>query len=112
MVTYADPDTKEYFDFPDRKVSVIKSVTNANSFTDPVLLDPSKPASLSVSGTFTATARLLRSFDGGTTWHSVFTSTTPAEILFDTSGPYPVLWKAGVNTGDFTSGTVEVGIYQ
>ena len=81
------------------------SITNANSFTEATIFDQRRPFNVSVSGTFSATVALQRSFDDGVTWLTVWTTTTAAEILVDTIEE-DIQWRLGVRTGDYTSGTV------
>ena len=81
------------------------AITAQNTFTDPLGVT-SKPFSLSISGTFVATVTVQRSHDGGTNWHDVESYTVPIED----SGVEPVgaLYRVGVKTGNFTSGTANV----
>ncbi len=82
-----------------------KSITAENTFCDAVPLGAGFNAS--ISGTFVATVTLQRSFDDGTTWVDVKSYTGPAEEV----GNEPeasVLYRVGVKTGDFTSGTALV----
>ena len=61
---------------------------------------------LSIWGTFVATVFVQRSFDGGTTWLDVASYTGPVEDYgFEQEN---ALYRAGVKTGGFTSGTVNV----
>jgi hypothetical protein len=66
---------------------------------------------VTVSGTFVATVTLQRSYDGGATWHDrkVYTSAAD-EVLEETE--YGVLYRIGIKTGEFTSGSVDVRIGQ
>jgi len=62
---------------------------------------------VSVSGTWVATVTLQRSFDWGSTWHDVTTWTANAQKrLEDTERR--VVYRIGVATGDYTSGTANV----
>ena len=85
------------------------AITAQNTFTDPLSLT-SKAFNLSVSGTFVATVSLQRSHDGGANWHDVVQLTEPDEL----GGFEPVgsLYRVGVKTGDFTSGTINVRLAQ
>lgn len=86
--------------------------TDTGEFTDPLsipaLTDPQKKTSfnLSVSETFEATITVQRRFDEGT-WLDVETFTEPGEFIGDEIESN-VEYRAGVKTGDFTSGTVEL----
>ena len=59
----------------------------------------------SLSGTWSATVYLQRSYDGGTTWRDVqsFTANTEQTGYEPEAG---VCYRFGVKTGGFTSGTV------
>ena len=50
------------------------------------------------------TVTLQRSFDNGSTWLDVYSTTGNVETVVDNveSG---VLWRLGIKTGNFTSGT-------
>lgn len=62
--------------------------------------------SFSLSGVFTGTVTLQRSFDGGTTWLDVATYTSPIEDAGDE--PVYALYRAGFKAGEYTSGTAEI----
>lgn len=66
---------------------------------------------LSISGTFTATITLQRSFNGGSSWHDVETFTQAVEAVVD-NADNTVKWRIGVATGDYTNGTAEVRLSQ
>lgn len=83
------------------------SIAAQNTFTDGLYTVGS--FNLSISGTFSATVTVQRSFDVGVTWADVDTFTAPIE----TAGYDPevvVLYRAGVKTGDYTSGTAVLRI--
>lgn len=84
-------------------VAVTKSITAQNTFTDPVQL--TGHFNLSISGTFSATVTVQRSTDNST-WRDVdsFTAATE-EVGYE---PEVMWYRAGVKTGGFTSGTVDV----
>jgi len=86
-----------------------KSITAQNTFTDPFAAPYSHDIAVSVSGTFGATVTPQRSIDDGETWADLDTTyTAAAEFnIVPTDG---CLYRVGVKTGDFTSGTVVVGI--
>jgi hypothetical protein len=88
---------------------VTAEITAENTFTDPLFIT-SKPFSLSISGTFSATWTLQRSHDGGANWNDVVSDTVADEL----SGNEPIgaLYRIGVKTGNFTSGTVVVRMAQ
>jgi len=82
---------------------VTKSITAQNTFSDGLSLRGD--FSLSIGGTFSATVTVQRSFDGST-WADVDTFTSQYEGNgYEGVGAQ---YRAGVKTGDFTSGTVEV----
>ena len=88
--------------------SVTKSITAENTFSDSLPLVGH--FNLSISGTFVATVTVQRSFDSGSTWLDVDTFTSSTETYgFD---PHQVYYRVGVKTGDFTSGTVVVALYE
>ena len=85
-----------------------KTITSDNSFTDPVRL--AGFFNLSLRGTFVATITVQRSFDEMVTWHDVDTFTAPTE---DYGMEPEVCWyRAGVKTGEFTSGSISVRLGQ
>lgn len=85
-----------------------KTITAQNSFTDPVKLTGF--FNLSIIGTFVATVTVQRSFDDQATWADVDTFTSPTE---DWGMEPEVCWyRVGVNTGQFTSGSVSVRLGQ
>lgn len=94
-------------------VTVTATVTAQNQFTDSIAPTEHFQSpkighlTVSISGTFTATVTLQRSFDGGTTWKDVsaYTAATEVSISDKTSD---ILYRIGVATGDFTSGTVNL----
>lgn len=86
---------------------VTASITAQNTFSDGLYTEGA--FNISIAGTFVATVTVQRSFDQGATWRDVDTFTAPIETNgFD---PEPVVvYRAGVKTGDFTSGTVDIRI--
>jgi hypothetical protein len=86
---------------------VTKDITAENTFSDGLYVVGD--FNLSISGTFVATITVQRSFDQGSTWRDVDTFTAPIETAG--SDPEPVVvYRAGVKTGDFTSGTASIRI--
>ena len=81
--------------------------TWSNNFSPPA--NPKLPKqgkfTISISGTFSATVSLQRSFDGGSTWMAVasYTAATEAQLTDHTLG---ILYRLGVANGDWSSGTV------
>ena len=92
---------------------VSASITAENVFTDAILVEGSgnrRIFTIVVSGTWTATVRLQRSFDLGATWEDVSTKTNGSSTLDDTLDNQDIQYRIGVKTGEFTSGTVEVSL--
>jgi len=87
------------------------SITAQNTFTEGTVFDPRRPFNVSISGTWSATVLLQRSFDDGVTWHSAASFTANAELMVDTVEE-DVQWRLGVATGGFTSGTVVARLSQ
>jgi hypothetical protein len=86
---------------------VEKDITAQNTFSDGIYTEGG--FNLSISGTFVATVTVQRSFDAGSTWRDVDTFTAPVETYG--VDPEPVVaYRAGVKTGEFTSGTVSIRI--
>lgn len=93
--------------------TVEKQISAENTFTD--VFRPPKNVNiqnygrftLSISGDFVATVTLQRSFDEGATWLDVSNYTQPTEKNIE-DFTCNVYYRAGVKTGDFTSGNVSV----
>lgn len=89
---------------------VTKSITGQNSFSN--AFSPGAGGfNISVSGTWTATVLIQRSFDNGTSWHTVSSHTANVELQAE-EVEQGVLWRVGVATGGFGSGTVVVRLSQ
>lgn len=86
---------------------VEKDVSAENTFSDGIYTQGG--FNLSLSGTFVATVTVQRSFDQGSTWRDVDTFTAPIET-YGTDPEPVVVYRAGVKTGDYTSGTVSIRI--
>ncbi len=85
-------------------VFVSSSISGANTFTEDAEFDHRRSFNLSVSGTWAGTVTLQRSFNNGSTWLDVYSTTGNVETVVENveSG---VLWRLGIKTGNFTSGT-------
>jgi len=84
--------------------SVTASITAQNTFTDAI--EVRGHFNISISGTWAGTTTAQRSFDGGSTWLDVDTFTSNYEgVGFDAED---ILYRVGIKTGDYTSGTAEV----
>ena len=88
---------------------VPRSVAAENQFTDAVTLHGY--FNLSISGTWSATVTLQRSFDGGSTWFDVGARTENVEE-YGLEPEDSVQYRVGVKTGDYTSGTVVLRLSQ
>lgn len=83
--------------------AVTASITAQNTFTDKIQVVGH--FNLSISGTWAATVTVQRSWNG-TDWFDVDTFDANYEGYgFDAEEVY---YRAGVKTGDFTSGTVAI----
>jgi hypothetical protein len=60
------------------------STTRSDTLSNRATLDTGKRMALSISGTFTATITLDRSYDAGNTWHIVESYTAPTEVNVET----------------------------
>lgn len=89
-------------------ISVTEDIEAENSFSDDIAIRKGF-FNLSIWGTFSASVVVQRSFDG-TTWLDVATFTSPTEEAgFEPTGAD---YRAGVKTGAYSSGTVNVRISQ
>ena len=87
--------------------SVTADIDAQNTFTSG--LDVKGNFDLSISGTFVGTVTVQRSFDGGQNWLDVDTFTGPVETFG--SQPTSAVYRVGIKTGDYTSGTASVALY-
>ena len=79
------------------------SIGAENVFTPPLALRAGDTATVSVSGTFSATVTLQREFaDALGTWHDVATYTQATETSY--TAPETEYIRIGVKTSGFTSG--------
>ena len=86
---------------------VTKDISAQNTFSDGLYVVGA--FNLSISGTFVGTVTVQRSFDQGATWRDVDTFTAPIETAG--SDPEPVVvYRAGIKTGEYTSGTASIRI--
>lgn len=88
--------------------SVVKAITGENQWSD--ALEVKGHFDFSIDGSFVGTVTVQRSFDAGVTWQDVDTFTAPIE----TYGYQPTyaLYRAGVASGDYTSGALGVALYE
>lgn len=103
--------TKYYYREPSKHIVVTASITAQNQFTEAAEFDHKKPFNVSISGTFSATVVIQRSFDDGATWLTVTSFTANVETSGNSVEP-GVLHRIGVATGGFTSGPIAVRLSQ
>jgi len=93
--------------------SALATITAEDQFTIPSYFKSyewtDNKIDLSVSGTFTATVSLQRSFDDGTTWHTVEEYTAPTEKIIE-NPTQTVKWRLGVLTGNFTVSSTDISV--
>ena len=85
---------------------VIATLSAADTWSAPVFL--AGGFNISVSGTFSATARLQRSFDDGASWLDVADYTAPAQDVGEE--PEGCLYRIGLSS--YTSGAAVVRLGQ
>lgn len=87
--------------------NVTASLSAQNTFSE--VLNLAGYFDLSISGTFVATITVQRSFDN-VNWFDVDTFNAPIETYgFNPSQCY---YRVGVKTGNYTSGTIVVSLYE
>lgn len=85
--------------------AITRTISAQNTFSDAVLIIGD--FNLSISGTFAATVTVQRSTDG-TVWRDVDNWTAPTEeVGYD---PMKNFYRAGIKTGNYTSGSATVQI--
>lgn len=81
--------------------------TAGNQFTDSLELGAGeREVFITTSGTFSATVSVQVKRPDQASWRTIHTITTPGAVSLRFRGPLSV--RAGVATGDHTSGTAEV----
>jgi hypothetical protein len=88
-------------------INVERNLNAENTFTNAIGVNGA--FNFSISGTFVGTITIQRSFDNGVIWLDMETYTTPYEDI----GILPdehITVRAGIKTGDYTSGTALVRI--
>lgn len=86
-----------------------RTLTGENTFTDPCGVVGY--FNISISGEWIGTVTVQRSFDLGSTWRDVASWTTKAEE-YGFEPEHGVQYRAGVKTGEWSSGSVTVRISQ
>ena len=86
-----------------------RSITAQNQFTDLVgTVVPSNDIGVDIKGTFVATVTVQFKHPGQAAWQDLATYTAPAS--FNIIPVSELMYRVGVKTGDFTSGTVDAFI--
>lgn len=94
-------------------ISVSQTVTAQNMYTDSIAPHDNEKSqrcghlTLSISGTWTGTVVLQRSFDNGDTWITLASYTTNQDISINDKTT-DILYRAGCATGNYTSGTINI----
>ncbi len=84
-------------------------ITTDDVFTEPVLVQAGKTFDVSISGSFAATVVVQRSKDL-TVWRDVESFTAPIEKVGLSGSTW--YFRAGVASGGYFSGTVEVEVFE
>lgn len=79
------------------------SISSENLYSEKVHLGGQ--FNLSLSGTWVGTVTVQRSFDDGVTWLDVATFSASGEYVGQEIEP-DVVYRMGVKTGEYTSGTI------
>ena len=111
---WTDPGRSQYIGRPSLSKDITAQAEFAEDSTDDANTETYLARGLfniSISGTFVATVTLQRSFDAGSTWHDVEEYTAATERVVDNANQ-KAMWRLGVKTGNFTSGTVAVALNQ
>ena len=87
-----------------RTSTIIFNFTAENQFSENLLMDFDRKLDLSLRGSFVANVSLQRSSDEGVTWQDVEIYTSPLEVQSH-SLARPNLYRIGIKTGDYTSGS-------
>lgn len=95
--------------------NVSSSISAQNTFSNSIEVTgvlTGRDISITITGTFTATITLQRSFDGGTSWADVSTWTSPLAptIYNDGLSNQTVEYRIGIKTGNYSSGTATVSL--
>jgi hypothetical protein len=89
---------------------VTLSASGENQFTSEITVEGTeREFEVVITGTWTATVTLQRSFDEGVTWRDYTTYTTNTTTTVNDGLTNQLVWyRIGVITGDYTSGTAEL----
>lgn len=89
--------------------AVIKGLAAQNTYSNALQVEAGH-FNFSIYGTWAGTVTLQRSFDGGNTWLDVGAYTENTELAgYEPEG---ALYRAGIKTGEYTSGQANVRIGQ
>ena len=102
---------KRYYNTSDQtggnRIVVTASLSEEDAFTEATEFYFGASFNLSISGTWSGTITLQRSFDEGVTWRDVADYTANQEDIVNSPEP-GVLWRAGFKAGEYTSNTAVV----
>lgn len=85
--------------------AITASLTAENTYSDSVTIVKGK-FNFSLSGTWVATVYVQRSFDNGSNWLDVDSFTTNCQMIGEETEYCGSLYRFGIKTGGYTSGTV------
>ena len=83
------------------------SIDAENTFSEDIFIDKDRDGNLSVEGTWDGAVTLQYRKVNSSTWYDRDTTLENGLWYFQGAGKY---WRAGIKTGDYTSGTAEVNI--
>jgi len=94
--------------------NVAQSISADNVFSDFIVVEgigETRRFTINITGTWTATITLQRSFDEGVSWDDVSTYTSNTTTTYnDGLDNQIVRYKIGIKTGNYTSGTANVSL--
>jgi hypothetical protein len=93
--------------------TVSKDISSENSFTNSISVTGvgvTRQFTIILSGTWVATVTLQRSFDNGTSWENVANYTNGTNTFNDGLDNQDALYRIGITTGYYTSGTVSASL--
>lgn len=94
--------------------SVAQAISAQNVFSDYIIVEgvgTTRAFTINISGTWVATVRVQRSFDEGVSWDDVLSYSGNTTTSYnDGLDNQVVRYRIGVKTGEYTSGTANVGL--
>lgn len=89
---------------------VLVTASGENQFTDSVkVTGTDRTVSLTITGTWVGTVTVQRSFDEGVSWRDYSTYVTNATPTISDGLTNQIVWyRAGIDTGDYTSGDADI----